>query len=385
MSNATSAKIHLDSPAALTKDGGVYVMLHGWYAGKEELRKASVFVSGQKIDCQLHSRPDVALAYPKLITGGFMTVLDCSSFDSESLPSGGGTLALQILANDENLKTFRLKVEPGVSKQALACREMVAKKVAWLKQALKPQHAQTLVSTPVNCLTDFHKESLSIDETINISNHRYDGIAIKMIDEAAARGGMVLDCGAGLRHESHANVIACDVVDYPSSDVICPNEELPFKDNVFDVVLSLNVLEHVADPAASAREIMRVLKPSGKVYAVVPFLQPEHAYPNHFYNMTRAGLRRMFEGKTAASSWSGEIASQWVSDAGHPVAALHWFLRSYAAGLPKARRKKFLSLSVKDILAHTPEEWLGEGIARDLSEEARWELACTTSLIVEKQ
>ena len=72
-------------------------------------------------------------------------------------------------------------------------------------------------------------------------------------------------------------------------------EALPFKDNAFDAVLSLSVLEHVRDPFACAAEIARVLKPGGKLICCVPFLQPLHGYPHHYYNMTGQGLRALFE------------------------------------------------------------------------------------------
>ncbi|MDP4195854.1 MAG: class I SAM-dependent methyltransferase [Bacteroidota bacterium] len=43
-------------------------------------------------------------------------------------------------------------------------------------------------------------------------------------------------------------------------------ENLPFEDNTFDYVISLQVLEHVKDPIPILKEIFRVLKPNGKCY-----------------------------------------------------------------------------------------------------------------------
>lgn len=46
-------------------------------------------------------------------------------------------------------------------------------------------------------------------------------------------------------------------------------EELPFHDATFDVVLALDILEHVRDPDATLREIRRVLKPDGVAFVTV--------------------------------------------------------------------------------------------------------------------
>lgn len=47
-------------------------------------------------------------------------------------------------------------------------------------------------------------------------------------------------------------------------------EPLPFPEARFDAVLSLEVIEHVRDPAAYIRELARVLEPGGRLYVSTP-------------------------------------------------------------------------------------------------------------------
>jgi len=46
--------------------------------------------------------------------------------------------------------------------------------------------------------------------------------------------------------------------------------ELPFDDNTFDFVISSDVIEHTPDPLAAVKELIRVLKPGGKICITVP-------------------------------------------------------------------------------------------------------------------
>jgi SAM-dependent methyltransferase len=49
--------------------------------------------------------------------------------------------------------------------------------------------------------------------------------------------------------------------------------DLPFQDNVFDIALALDVIEHVQDDVAVLREVRRVLKPDGVALITVPAFQ----------------------------------------------------------------------------------------------------------------
>ncbi len=51
---------------------------------------------------------------------------------------------------------------------------------------------------------------------------------------------------------------------------IADGAELPFADEAFDVVISINVLEHVASPVSVLKECSRVLRPGGCLYLHFP-------------------------------------------------------------------------------------------------------------------
>jgi len=52
--------------------------------------------------------------------------------------------------------------------------------------------------------------------------------------------------------------------------VVGGGEHLPFRDESFDAILLIDVLEHIADDAGVAREARRVLRPGGRVLCMVP-------------------------------------------------------------------------------------------------------------------
>lgn len=50
----------------------------------------------------------------------------------------------------------------------------------------------------------------------------------------------------------------------------CPIEEMPYKDNFFDVVICSQTLEHLKEPIVALKEMMRVLKDDGKLIVSIP-------------------------------------------------------------------------------------------------------------------
>ena len=219
-------------------------------------------------------------------------------------------------------------------------------------------------------LTDELRANFNIVDTDAVSSNDYDPHALSLIDRHV--GGWVLDCGAGLRSTYFDNVVNFEIVPYDTTDVRGVAEVLPFVDGCFDAVISIAVLEHVKDPFASAREIARVLKPGGDLYCCVPFLQPLHGYPHHYYNMTHQGLANLF-------AETIDVDRVDVIPSVLPIWALTWIVRSWADGLSGDDRHEFLNLRLSDLMAN-PAEYLGRPFVQGLSREKNLELASATVL-----
>lgn len=213
----------------------------------------------------------------------------------------------------------------------------------------------------------------NLTATEAVSSNPYDAFALGLF--SWLEDGLILDAGAGFNADYRPNVVNLEVVDYPTCDVRAVGERLPFKDASFDAVLSLAVLEHVRDPFACAAEIQRVLKPGGLLCAVVPFLQPYHGFPHHYYNMTGQGLRNLFSGL--------EAIDQKVPLSGLPIWSLCWFIREYSQNLPEPEREAFHAMKIGDFL-NAPTVHFGAGFVQALPESANFMLASTTMLLASK-
>lgn len=101
--------------------------------------------------------------------------------------------------------------------------------------------------------------------------------------------------------------------------VAADGRRLPLPDETIDVVLSIQVLEHVFDPLAMLKELTRVVKHDGAIVVLAPQTANLHMIPHHYQNFTRfwfeqaaneCGLR-IVERHALGGAWSS-IASRLV-------------------------------------------------------------------------
>lgn len=243
-----------------------------------------------------------------------------------------------------------------------------------IRAVIRHDLSYTESSKNFNFLSGELQKKYNIVDTDNVSSNIYDPIALSIIEEHSS--GLILDCGSGKRSIYYANVVNFEIVPYDTTDVLGVGEELPFIDNVFDAVFSLSVLEHVKDPFKCAAEISRVMKPGATLYCVVPFLQPQHGYPHHYYNMSMQGLKNLFDDHL-------QIEKQEVIASGLPIFTLTWFLQSWLSGLDGDAKNEFLKMTIADLTAD-PIDYFERDFVKELSEEKKVELASTTALIGKK-
>ncbi len=146
---------------------------------------------------------------------------------------------------------------------------------------------------------------------------KWDRKVSALIEELGS-DAIILDLGSGSRRRAE-HVINLEIEPVPNVDVMGDGHELPFRDEAFDAVILEAVLEHVREPKRVVSEVHRVLKPGGRVYAGVPFMQGYHASPKDYQRYTVEGLEHLFSDFRKIES--GVCVG--------PTSALHWIFKEF--------------------------------------------------------
>lgn len=383
-------KIHLEYPKGDVVDSPL-AHITGWCTTADAATALTIRIDEQVVAHTVVDRADVRRVFPGVPSFGFTYAIT----PELCVGSRDRELVVRFELGDTTLERT-LRLTDAAIDEALSWQRIKAAKREWCLSVLRCptcregrpalDDAGALVcptchaaleqtTSALNALPGELYRRAQLKPTAKVSSHPYVPAVAALVDEVRSAGGRTLDCGAGRREVQDESIVNMEIVDYASTDVLAVGQALPFADASFDLVLSLAVLEHVDDPFACAAELVRVVKPGGKIFCVVPFLQPEHGYPNHFFNMTRQGLAKLFDGKA-------RILAHEVPTYGAPIYTLCWFVHEYLANLPPDARASFERLTIKDIASLKKTDYWQQPYVRALSTEGNWRLASVTAALL---
>lgn len=119
--------------------------------------------------------------------------------------------------------------------------------------------------------------------------HKREELFSKMVSNSKGKKALQI----GVRNKKYApNWVSVDL--YDKSDYIDFNYDihnLKFKNNTFDYIACIAILEHVEDPIKAVKELYRVLKKGGEIWIEIPFNQPYHPSPNDYWRVTPEGMK----------------------------------------------------------------------------------------------
>lgn len=89
--------------------------------------------------------------------------------------------------------------------------------------------------------------------------------------------------------------VGCDMRPGPGVDRIENVESLSLQDGSVGTIITVDTLEHVANPFSAIREIHRVLEDRGLLILAVPFNFQIHDYPSDYWRFTPSCIRMLLE------------------------------------------------------------------------------------------
>lgn len=147
--------------------------------------------------------------------------------------------------------------------------------------------------------------------------------------------GVLLDIGCGempykemiIKNSKITTYIGMDIENpkYQANtkpDIFWDGKKIPLPDNSVDCAISTELFEHLPDIDAVLKEVIRVLRPNGRLFFTVPFLWPLHDNPQDEYRYTPFSLKRHLENAgfteiniEAMGGWDASLAQMiglWV-------------------------------------------------------------------------
>ena len=177
---------------------------------------------------------------------------------------------------------------------------------------------------------------------------------------AVSAGSRVLDYGCAERpyralFGSAIEYVGADLEGNSSADVLLNNDgSVPLPDAEFDLILSTQVLEHVADPDLYVSECHRLLKPGGTLVITTHGIMFYHPDPVDYWRWTSAGL-----GRVLASAGLSSVEIRGIM--GLAPTAVQLFQHATVLKVPARLRRPYIAVA----------QTMVELLDRSYSEESR--------------
>lgn len=152
--------------------------------------------------------------------------------------------------------------------------------------------------------------------------------------DGLATSALVMDVGSSLRRLS-SEILCFDLIPTAGVDLVGDLHRVPLTDGSLDAVVCTGVLEHVQDPDRVVAELWRVLRPGGRIYVSLPFLQGYHPSPTDFHRFTRDGARRLL----------AAFEIEQLQNTRGSASAVTWILSSFLAELVSFRSARLYGVT----------------------------------------
>ena len=149
----------------------------------------------------------------------------------------------------------------------------------------------------------------------------------------------VLNIGSGgsiqaiIESSLQGSIVNIDIDPSRKPDIVMDVTSLEFDNNSFDLVIMMEVLEHVKEPKKALSEISRVLSHDGRLIMSTPFILGIHDEPYDYYRFTKYGLKYLLS--------DFKIKIQETNDFAHTIVVLVGRLLK-----SKLRKDKIIGLAI---------------------------------------
>lgn len=111
--------------------------------------------------------------------------------------------------------------------------------------------------------------------------------------------GVVLDIGGGTRRYAnlftHCTFTILDLDPHSHPDIVASAEKIPLKDASVDGILCTQALGDVWNTETAISEMLRALKPGGRLLITESLFNEEHDAPHDYWRFTQYAWKRLLE------------------------------------------------------------------------------------------